>query len=151
VSGRWFTPHVIEPSYGIDRIIYSILEHAYFETRKEGEDYFVLRLRPRMAPIQVAVFPLMNKEELAAVSDKMNRELREAGFRTYSEGADSIGRRYARMDEVGTPFCVTVDFDTLKDGTVTVRDRDTTKQVRVPSAGLVGAVGELLDGRRTID
>ena len=150
VSGRWFTPHVIEPSYGIDRIIYSILEHAYFETKKEGEDYFVLRLRPQMAPIQVAIFPLLNKDELVVVSETINRQLRAAGLRTYSEAADSIGRRYARMDEVGTPFCITVDFDSLKDGTVTIRDRDTTKQVRVPSADIVAAVGELIDGKRAI-
>jgi len=150
VSGRWFTPHVIEPSYGIDRMIYSVLEHAYFETKKEGEDYFVLRLRPQMAPIQVAVFPLLNKDELVVVSETINRQLRAAGLRTYSEAADSIGRRYARMDEVGTPFCVTVDFDTLKDGTVTIRDRDSTKQVRVPSADMVAAIGELIDGKRAI-
>ena len=150
VSGRWFTPHVIEPSYGIDRIIYSILEHAYFETKKENEDYFVLRLRPAMAPVQAAVFPLLNKDELLVVADTLNRQLRDAGLRTYSEAADSIGRRYARMDEVGTPFCITVDFDTLKDGSVTIRDRDTTKQVRVPSAEAAAVVGELIDGRRAI-
>ncbi|MBM4248602.1 MAG: glycine--tRNA ligase [Euryarchaeota archaeon] len=150
-SGRWFTPHVIEPSYGIDRIIYSVLEHAYSETKKEGEDYFVLRLRPMMAPIQVAVFPLLNKDELVAVADDINRRLGEAGFRTHSEAADSIGRRYARMDEVGAPFCVTVDFDTLKDGTVTVRDRDTTRQVRLALAEVAGAVGELIEGTRRID
>ncbi len=150
VSGRWFTPHVIEPSYGIDRIIYSILEHAYFETKKENEDYFVLRLRPMMAPVQVAVFPLINKDELVAVAETIDRRLREAGLRTYSEAADSIGRRYARMDEVGTPFCVTVDFDTLGDGTVTVRERDTTKQVRLASAEIVCALGELIDGKRAI-
>ena len=109
-----------------------------------------LRLRPRMAPVQVAVFPLLNKDELGVVAEDINRRLRDAGFRTYSEAADSIGRRYARMDEVGTPFCVTVDFDTLKDGTVTVRDRDSTRQVRVASSEIVGAIGELLDGRRRI-
>jgi glycyl-tRNA synthetase len=151
VSGRWFVPHVIEPSYGIDRILYSILEHAYFETKKEGEDYFVLRLRPVMAPIQAAVFPLVNKEELTAIADGLNGTLRAAGIRTYSEAADSIGRRYARMDEVGTPFCITVDFDTLGDGTVTIRDRDSTKQIRVPSKDIAATVGDLLEGRRKME
>ena len=151
VSGRWFVPHVIEPSYGIDRILYSILEHAYFETKKEGDDYFVLRLKPMMAPVQVGVFPLMNKDELVAVADGINEALRAAGVRTYSDAGDSIGRRYARMDEVGTPFCITVDFDTLKDGSVTIRDRDSTKQIRVPSKDVAATVGELLEGKRKID
>jgi len=151
VSGRWFTPHVIEPSYGVDRIIYSILEHAYFETKKENEDYFVLRLKPQIAPVQVAVFPLMNKDELVAVADGISATLKAAGFRTYSEAADSIGRRYARMDEIGTPFCITVDFDSLKDGTVTVRDRDTTKQVRIPSSEIVETIGGYIEGRWRIE
>jgi len=145
VSGKWFTPHVIEPSYGIDRILYSILEHAYFETQKEGEDYFVLRLKSELAPVQAAVFPLVNKEELVSVANDMNSRLRSRGIRTYTEAADSIGRRYARMDEIGTPFCITVDFDTLKDRTVTIRDRDSTKQTRVSREDLPAVLDELLD------
>ena len=151
VNGLWFTPHVIEPSYGIDRIIYAILEHSFSEGTKEGEPYTVLRLRPAMAPVQVGVFPLTGRDELVVVAEDIDRHLREAGIATYLDSSDSIGRRYARMDEVGTPFCITVDFDGLKDGTVTIRDRDSTKQIRVPSEGIAGIFGELIAGRRGID
>jgi glycyl-tRNA synthetase len=151
VNGEWFTPHVIEPSYGIDRILYSVLEHAYFETKKEGEDYVVLRLKPAMAPVTVGILPLMGKDELLVVAADIDARLRSAGLTTYSDDSGSIGRRYARMDEVGTPYCVTVDFDGLKDGTVTVRDRDTTKQVRVPVTHIVDIIRELMDGKRTLE
>ena len=150
VSGRWFTPHVIEPSYGIDRILYAVLEHSYTEGEKEGEPYTVLKLRPAMAPIQVGVFPLTGKDDLAVMAEDIERRLRDAGIRTHIDASDSIGRRYARMDEVGTPFCVTVDFDSLNDGKVTVRDRDSTRQIRVPSEGIIRTVTELLDGKRSI-
>jgi len=151
VNGEWFTPHVIEPSYGIDRILYSVLEHAYFETKKEGEDYVVLKLRPAMAPVTVGIFPLAGKDELLVVAADIDARLRSAGLTTYSDDSGSIGRRYARMDEVGTPYCVTVDFDGLKDGTVTVRDRDTTKQVRVPVSQIVDIIRELIDGKRKLE
>jgi len=150
VNGVWFTPHVIEPSYGIDRILYTILEHSYTEMVKEGEPYTVLKLRPSIAPIQAGVFPLTGKDELVAVAEDIERRLREAGITTYMDASDSIGRRYARMDEVGTPFCITVDFDGLRDGTVTIRDRDSTKQIRVPSEGIAGTVGELLAGLQSL-
>ena len=150
VNGVWFTPHVIEPSYGIDRILYTILEHSYFETVKEGEPYTVLKLRPSMAPVQAGVFPLTGKEELLVVAADIERRLKEAGISTYLDPSDSIGRRYARMDEVGTPFCITVDFEGLADGTVTVRDRDSTRQARVPAEGINRTIAELLDGKRTI-
>jgi len=149
VNGVWFTPHVIEPSYGIDRILYTILEHSYSEGEKEGEPYTVLRLRPAMAPIQAGVFPLTGKDELVVMAEDIARRLREAGIATYLDASDSIGRRYARMDEVGTPFCMTVDFDSLKDRTVTIRDRDSTRQIRVPAEGIAGTVGDLLAGRQT--
>lgn len=147
-GGRWFVPHVIEPSFGIDRILYTILEHSFWEGKKEEENYTVLRLKPYMAPIQVAVLPLLNKSEMTRPSADIETRLRAAGLRTHTEAADSIGRRYARMDEVGTPFCVTVDHGTLEDGTVTVRDRDTTRQIRTASEGLVDFLRPLVEGRR---
>jgi glycyl-tRNA synthetase len=150
VNGLWFTPHVIEPSYGIDRILYAILEHSYFEMVKEGEPYTVLKLRPAMAPIQAGVFPLTGKDELVVVAEDIERRLRDAGITTYLDPSDSIGRRYARMDEVGTPFCITVDFDGLKDGTVTIRDRDSTRQIRVPAESIARTVSDLIDGKRAI-
>jgi glycyl-tRNA synthetase len=150
VNGLWFTPHVIEPSYGIDRIIYAILEHSYSEGTKENEPYTVLKLRPGMAPIQAGVFPLTGKDELVVVAEDIERRLREAGIATYIDASDSIGRRYARMDEVGTPFCITVDFDSLKDGTVTIRDRDSTGQIRVKSEGIAGMVRELVAGHQIL-
>jgi glycyl-tRNA synthetase len=126
-SGRRYVPSVIEPSYGIDRIFYTVLEHAYFEE----DDYMTLRLSSQIAPIKVGVFPLMAKEELSQKTKPIDDMLRNQGIMTYYDESGSIGRRYARMDEVGTPFCITVDYDTLKDDTVTIRERDSKEQVRV--------------------
>ena len=130
MAGEKFVPHVIEPSYGIDRILYCILEHSYHETRKKGEEYRLLKLKPCIAPIKTGVFPLVNDERLVEIAKKIDRDLRDAGIASYYDDGGTIGRRYARMDEIGAPFCITVDHDTLKDNTVTIRDRDTTKQER---------------------
>lgn len=129
--GEKFVPHVIEPSYGIDRILYCILEHNYHEAKKKGEEYRILKLKPGVAPIKVGVFPLVNDDKLVGIAKKVDQSLRNAGVSTYYDDGGTIGRRYARMDEIGTPFCITVDHDTLEDNSVTVRDRDTTKQERV--------------------
>lgn len=127
VSGVKVVPHVIEPSYGVDRILYAILDHAY---HKEG-DYVRLKLAGKVAPVKIAIFPLVGKDGLDTRAMEMCEELTAFGVNCYYDDSGSIGRRYARMDEIGTPFCVTVDYDTLKDETVTVRDRDTSEQVRV--------------------
>jgi len=127
LSGRKLVPHVIEPSYGVDRILYAVLDHAY--SRKD--DYVTLRLRPSIAPIKAGVFPLMPKDGLDEVAMAIYEELTGSGITSYYDDSGSIGRRYARMDEVGTPCCVTVDFDTKTDGKVTVRDRDSAEQVRI--------------------
>ncbi|MFA5771152.1 MAG: glycine--tRNA ligase [Thermoplasmata archaeon] len=124
-------PHVIEPSYGIDRIFYTILEHSYNEQTKENEKYVTLNLPPHIAPIQVGVFPLVSKDKIDEKAEEINKELREHGLVTYYDDSGSIGRRYARMDEIGTPYCVTIDYETLENESVTIRDRDTTKQERV--------------------
>ena len=141
IIGKRLVPRVIEPSFGVDRILYALWEHAYERAEKEGEPYVRLRLSPHVAPVQVAVLPLMSKDGLPELADEVEWMLREAGFRTDSDASGNIGRRYARQDEVGTPFCVTADTDTLRDGTVTVRDRDTTDQVRVPIEALVAHLG----------
>jgi glycyl-tRNA synthetase len=130
VTGEKFVPHVIEPSFGIDRILYCILEHNYSEGEKKGEEYRVLKFNSIIAPIKVGVLPLISDKKLVKIANEIDINLRNAGIKTYYDDGGSIGRRYARMDEVGTPFCITVDHDTLEDNTVTVRDRDTTKQVR---------------------
>ncbi len=145
VSGESFIPHVVEPSYGVDRIIYSILEHSYARHEKEGESYVRLQLPSDIAPIAAGVFPLVSKEGLPDIARDIADELRSQGLLTYYDEGGSIGRRYARMDEIGTPFCITVDFDTLKDDTVTVRYRDTTEQVRVARDELAGWVRERIE------
>lgn len=144
VTGKNVIPHVIEPSYGIDRIIYSILEHTYTEGEKEGERYVSLRLPPRIAPITAGVFPLVSKAGLPDVALNLDRHLREQGIMTFYDEAGSIGRRYARMDEIGTPFCITVDHTTLEDDTVTVRFRDTTEQIRLPRDQVAAWIGKKL-------
>jgi len=130
LTGEKFVPHVIEPSCGIDRVLYFLLEHNYSDVKKKGEEYRILKLTSQMAPIKAGVFPLINDKKLVDIAKKIDNNLRNAGIATYYDDGGTIGRRYARMDEIGTPFCITVDHDALKDNTVTVRERDTTKQER---------------------
>ena len=137
IMGEKFVPHVIEPSYGIDRILYFLLEHNFKELKKNEEEYTVLTFTPQMAPIKAGVFPLINDDHLMKVAREIDTDLRTHGIQTYYDEGGTIGRRYARMDEIGTPFCITVDHDTLKDHAITVRDRDTTKQERVKIDRLV--------------
>jgi len=147
VSGIWVTPHVIEPSYGIDRIIYALIEHAFFETKKEGEPYMVLRLRPIVAPIKVGVFPLMPKDGLSEMAWEINEAVKAHDVRTYFDEGGTVGKRYARMDEIGTPWCVTVDYESKTDGKATIRDRDSTEQVRVEIVKIPDTICELLGGK----
>ena len=135
--GEKFVPHVIEPSYGIDRILYAILEHNFKVTTKNDETYQLLTLPYAIAPVKTGVFPLINDERLVSVSEKINKDLRNSGIETYFDASGTIGRRYARMDEIGAPFCITIDFDTLEDQSVTIRARDTTKQERIKITELV--------------
>ncbi len=129
VSGERFLPHVIEPSFGIDRLIYSIIEHTYYERQDTG--YKVLRFPPRLAPIKVGILPLMAKDSLDSIAREIMKEMRAAGINGYYDESGSIGRRYARADEIGVPFCITVDYQTKEDNTVTIRERDSTKQKRI--------------------
>ncbi|WII07453.1 glycine--tRNA ligase [Methanomassiliicoccales archaeon LGM-RCC1] len=145
VTGDRVIPHVIEPSHGLDRIFYSVLEHAY--TYDEKEDYVVLKLAPAVAPIKVGVFPLMEKDGLDTVAKQIYESIHSSRVEAYYDGSGTIGRRYARMDEVGTPWCITVDYDSLQDNTVTIRDRDTTEQKRIKIADAPRIVDELLAGK----
>ena len=127
-----FIPYVIEPSVGVDRLFLSVICNAYEKQELDGGDSrVVLHIHPALAPFKCAILPLSkklgdkSKEVLEMLSKKFNCDYDEAG---------SIGKRYRREDEIGTPYCITVDFDTLNDNQVTVRDRDTMEQVRIPIA-----------------
>jgi len=141
VTGRRFIPHVVEPSFGTDRNVYIALEYAYRE--KEGR--VVLSFPRDIAPIQVVVLPLNESDEkLASVAREIYSDLTQAGFTAYYDASGGIGRRYARADEIGVPAAVTVDYQTLEDDTVTVRDRDTWRQVRVPRNRLAAALKKFI-------
>jgi glycyl-tRNA synthetase len=136
-----YTPYVIEPAVGATRLLIAFLLSAYHEDEIEGEIRTVLRLDWRLAPYQVAVLPLSKKPELEGVSREV-LDILQPHFMCDYDVTQSIGRRYRRQDEVGTPFCITVDFDTLEDRAVTVRDRDTTEQVRVKIGDLLASLRE---------
>jgi glycyl-tRNA synthetase len=140
-----FVPHVIEPTFGVERTLLALLCDAYDEeTLENGEVRTVLHLAPRIAPVKVAVFPLMKKEPLAEKARSVFAMLQKLWVCEYDESG-AIGKRYRRQDELGTPFCVTIDFDTIeKDNTVTLRDRDSMKQERVPIDQLISILSTKL-------
>jgi glycyl-tRNA synthetase len=138
-----YIPHVIEPSAGVDRSTLAFLLDAYHEEPDKDGTRVVLRLHRALAPIKVAVLPLSKKETLTPLAKEIWATLRKHWMTQYDE-TQAIGRRYRRQDEIGTPFCVTIDFDSLEDKQVTVRDRDTMEQVRVPIADLVPMLRERL-------
>ncbi len=150
-SGEQITPHVVEPSFGVGRIVYTLLAHAMDTDVVDGEERTVLRLPPTVAPTTVGVFPLMDRDGLAEKAREIVATLRDAGLSVTYDDAGAIGRRYRRQDEIGTPYCVTVDYDTLEDETVTVRDRDSTAQRRVAVDALAGTVAGLAAGERAFD
>jgi glycyl-tRNA synthetase len=125
-----FVPHVVEPSAGADRFTLAVLCEAYAEEEVAGETRTVMRFHPRLAPIKAAVFPLVNKEGMPEIAQQIYRELK-ADFNVFYDDKGAVGRRYRRQDEAGTPYCITVDGQTLQDQTVTIRDRDTLKQDRI--------------------
>jgi glycyl-tRNA synthetase len=141
-SGERYVPHVIEPSLGVDRSLLAFVVDGYDTEEVEGRKRTVLRLHPRLAPVKVAVLPLVSKEGMPERAREIFDSLRRRIAAEYDEGG-SIGKRYRRQDEIGTPWGVTVDGQTMADGTVTLRDRDSLEQVRVDAAELP----ELLAGR----
>jgi glycyl-tRNA synthetase len=146
VRGEDIVPHVIEPSYGIDRMCYAVLEQAYDEDTADGETRVVLRLVPQVAPVQVAVFPLMTRDDLDTIAGEITRTLHKSGILAEYDDSGAIGRRYRRQDEIGTPFAITVDYETRENNSVTLRDRDTMKQVRIPITELPETIGALVAG-----
>jgi glycyl-tRNA synthetase len=143
-----YVPYVIEPAGGINRMALTFLIDAYGEETVEAETRVVLHLHPEIAPITVGVFPLVKKEGMPEKAREIESELRRARLATFYDEKAAIGRRYRRQDEVGTPFCVTVDGETMKEGVVTVRERDSMQQVRVKAAELEGWLREAVRGWR---
>lgn len=127
-----YIPNVVESTIGIGRLFMAVLTQAYTEEKVNGEQRIVLKIKPNLAPVKVAVLPLSKKPELNALADKVYAQLVKAtGWNIEHDETQSIGKRYRRQDEIGTPYCVTIDFDSLSDNCVTVRERDSMKQVRV--------------------
>src|SRR5208283_3402469 len=146
IRGEEIVPHVIEPSYGIDRMCYAVLEQAYDEDTADGEKRTVLRLSPGVAPVQVAVFPLMARDDLDTLSEEITTTLQKQGILAEYDDSGAIGRRYRRQDEIGTPFAITVDYKTKETNTVTLRDRDSMKQVRISIDKLSETISVLVRG-----
>jgi glycyl-tRNA synthetase len=140
-----YIPYVIEPSAGVDRSALAFLLDAYDEEPDKKEIRTLLRLHPDLAPIKVAVLPLSRNEALVPMARDVHADLRQR-FMTQYDDAQSVGRRYRRQDEIGTPFCVTIDFQSLEDKQVTIRDRDSMKQIRVPVAELKNSLAAKLAG-----
>ncbi len=142
-------PNVIEPSLGLDRIFLAVLFEAYFDDKDRGN--IVLGLPNKIAPYKCAVFPLMNKPELAEVAQKIHKELLDEDLISVYDKSGSIGKRYARQDEVGTPYCLTIDYETIEDGkdkgTVTIRDRDSTEQKRIKVEDVSDVISKLIKGK----
>lgn len=146
---KWVVPFVIEPSAGVERACLAVLCEAYTEeTLENGETRTVLKLKPHLAPIKAAVLPLArNKPELVALAQEVKNNLQKLGLgRVMLDASGNVGKAYRKHDEVGTPLCITVDFDSLTDGQVTVRDRDSMAQVRLPLAELANHVRKIIQG-----
>ena len=146
-----FVPHVIEPSLGVDRTLLAVLTAAYTEDevpndKGKVEKRVLLKFSPKIAPVKVAIFPLLkNKPELVERATALYKRLQRR-WNVFYDASGAIGRRYRRQDEIGTPFGVTIDFDTIeKDGTVTLRDRDTCEQRRVTEDDLIKYLEEQID------
>ncbi|MDP2651253.1 MAG: glycine--tRNA ligase [bacterium] len=140
-TGERFTPHCIEPSLGVDRTLLAVLVSAYTEDELGGEKRIYLKLPKEIAPVKAAVFPLLkNKPELVAKAREVYESLKKEIPNMEFDDNGNIGKRYRRQDEIGTPHCITIDFDTLEDDTVTLRDRDTGTQERIPISELASKI-----------
>ncbi len=137
-TGTHFTPNVIESSVGVGRMMMAVLTDAYHEEEVNGETRVVLKIDPKIAPVKVAVLPLSKKPELQQLSEEVYKKLvRDTNYNIEYDETQSIGKRYRRQDEIGTPYCITIDFDSLQDNSVTVRHRDSMQQVRVKIDDLI--------------
>ncbi len=144
VTKEKFIPHVIEPTFGLSRLVGIVLFDSYREENVKGEKRVYLALKPKIAPIKAAVFPLLsNKENLVKKAREIYKDLKEnVNGPVLFDDRGNIGKRYFAQDEIGTPYCITVDFQTMEDNTVTIRDRDTTKQERVKIEALVERINK---------
>ena len=140
-----FIPYIIETSAGCDRTLLTILVDAYDEVEIKGEKRVFLRLSPKIAPIKAAILPLVKKDGMPEYAEKVYDELAKK-FKVFYDVAGAVGRRYARMDEAGCPFCITIDGQTLEDDTMTVRDRDTQEQTRMKTAEIVAFLDKEVNG-----
>jgi len=140
-----FVPYIIEPSAGVDRTALAVLCSAYDEEPDKDEIRVLFHFDPTLAPIKVAVLPLSKREQLIALAKQVYADLRPCWMVEYDD-TQSIGRRYRRQDEIGTPFCVTIDFQSLEDNQVTIRERDTMNQIRIPIAELRNSLQAKLEG-----
>jgi glycyl-tRNA synthetase len=149
-GGERYIPYVVETSVGLDRTVLMLLCEAYDEDTEGGDERVVMRFHPKIAPITAAVFPLVKKGGMPEFAQKVEADLREAGLAVFYDEKGSIGKRYRRMDEAGAPFCITVDGETVDEGaeqgTVTVRDRDTLAQERVPAERLSAYLADRMKG-----
>ncbi len=143
-TNQRYVPAVVESSAGVDRAFLTCLVDAYTEEEVNGEKRTVLKLSPQIAPITCAVFPLVKKDGQPEVAQKIVKDIRKE-FSSFFDLGGSIGKRYRRQDEAGTPFGVTVDHDTMEDGTVTLRDRDTMEQIRIPAESVVKVLREKIE------
>jgi len=144
-----FTPSVIEPSFGMGRILYSLLEHSFYQ-RDMDEQRCVMRFNPRVAPQKAAVLPISSSSEFNVIVDQIASSLMEYDLATrVDKSTAALGRRYARSDEVGIPFAITVDFDTLSDDSVTIRERDSMVQVRLSKDNVPHVIYDIVHGRTT--
>jgi len=139
-------PKVIEPTFGMDRAFLAVLVDAYNYDKERGN--VVLKVNPKLAPVKIGVFPLVNKEKIPELSADVFNSLKR-DFTAQYDKSGSIGRRYARADEIGIPYCLTIDFDSLKNKDATIRDRDTTEQVRVKISELKDVLRKLVSGEIT--
>ena len=144
-AGERFLPYVVETAVGVDRTLLAVLSDAYHEEDVDGDERVVLRLDPGLAPIKAAIFPLVKKDGLPEIARKLAEELRGASINSFYDESGSIGRRYRRQDEAGTPFCITVDGQTAEDQTVTLRDRDSLEQTRVELSQVRGWLRDRID------
>ena len=141
-DGKRILPHIWEISAGVDRTLFAIIDSCL----KQGKEGLYLSLNPKIAPYNCAIFPLINKGEISEFSKKIEDNLKKQWLDVFYDGSGSIGRRYARMDEIGVPFCITVDGDSLKQKDVTIRNRDNQKQIRVKISELPEIIRGLING-----
>ena len=145
-GGGRYIPYVIETAAGVDRMVLMVLSDAYYEQDMGRDRRTVLGIHPRLAPVKAAIFPLVRKDGLPEIATRLHDAFKAAAVPSFYDAAGSIGRRYRRQDEAGTPWCITVDGQTNEDGSVTVRDRDTLEQVRVNADGVIDYLRDRLAG-----